>query len=240
MLALRLTRLACGKAVVPGPPECARMGEPLPELPGSCPSQARGPTGMLRDAARSSRPFGGGVSPSASSSKCWGRNMPPVEEPMQSSLAPIPEPAIARRISGRYRVGSIVLLLAGLGYVPGGILLILASWQATPGPYQIGLRYPFGGPLEAWQVTAGFAFVAYGIGFAGLVHAHSRTGSRLLWAVLAISFGVMWLPHLLIGLAFLAVDPTAGTLGPWKAYLPAILVWMAASAVGLIMTWTHR
>jgi hypothetical protein len=49
---LRLTRLACGKVEMPCPPECARMGQPLPEPPGSCPSQARG-------AARSSRPLGG-------------------------------------------------------------------------------------------------------------------------------------------------------------------------------------
>jgi len=166
--------------------------------------------------------------------------MLPVEASLQHSAGPTPEPAIPRSISGRYRLGSVILLLAGLGYVPGGILLILTSWRATPGPYEIGLRYPFGGPLEAWQVTTGFAFVAYGIGFAGLVHAHSRTGSRPLWAVLALSFGVMWLPHLLIGSAFLAGDPTAATLGPWKAYLPAILVWMAVSAVGLIMTWRHR
>jgi hypothetical protein len=49
---LRLTRLACGKGRVPGPPECARMGRPLPEPPGSWPSQARGAarcSAMLRD-----------------------------------------------------------------------------------------------------------------------------------------------------------------------------------------------
>jgi hypothetical protein len=64
--------------VVTCPPECARMSESLPEPPGGreasqeqsgwgCPSQARGPTGMLpeqrwddvRDATRTSRPLGG-------------------------------------------------------------------------------------------------------------------------------------------------------------------------------------
>jgi hypothetical protein len=52
VLGLRLTRLACGKLEMPCPPECARMGVALPEPPGSCPSQARGPTGILREAAR--------------------------------------------------------------------------------------------------------------------------------------------------------------------------------------------
>jgi len=64
---LQLTRLACGKSAVSCPPSCARMSGPFPEPPGGCPSQARGPTGMLRDAARipsgdasrSSRPLGG-------------------------------------------------------------------------------------------------------------------------------------------------------------------------------------
>jgi hypothetical protein len=32
---LQLTRLACGRSVVPRPPGCARMSEPLPEPPGS-------------------------------------------------------------------------------------------------------------------------------------------------------------------------------------------------------------
>jgi hypothetical protein len=54
---LRLSRRASGRFVVSCPPECARMNEPLPEPPGRS-SQARGPTGMLRDAARSSRPLG--------------------------------------------------------------------------------------------------------------------------------------------------------------------------------------
>jgi len=32
---LQLTRLACGKSKESGLPECARMGVPLPEPPGS-------------------------------------------------------------------------------------------------------------------------------------------------------------------------------------------------------------
>jgi hypothetical protein len=38
---LRLTRLACGKSETPGLPECARMGGPLPEPPGSFPYRTR-------------------------------------------------------------------------------------------------------------------------------------------------------------------------------------------------------
>ena len=75
VLGLRLTRRACGRSKASCPPECARMCRLLPEPPGSCPSQARGPTWMLpeqrwddvrdvaripsADATRSSRPLGG-------------------------------------------------------------------------------------------------------------------------------------------------------------------------------------
>lgn len=42
----------------------------------------------------------------------------------------------------RISLGWKLLSLAGLGFIPGGVVLILMSWQPTPGPYAVGARYP--------------------------------------------------------------------------------------------------
>jgi len=139
----------------------------------------------------------------------------------------------------RLGLGTLLLLMAGLGYVPGGILLIVASWKPTAGPYLIGQQYPYGGPLETWQVSAGFAFAAFGVVFAGLCYAQSRRGSRLLWALLLLGFVLMWVPHSWIGIAFLMEDPTAVNLGAWRGYIPFIIVWMSIAGAGFALSWSR-
>mgnify|MGYP001072359664 CR=1 FL=1 len=63
-------------------------------------------------------------------------------------------------------LGWKLLCLSGIMFVLGGIVWIL-QWKPSTGPYLVGENYPFGGYVEAWQVSMGFAFVAFGVLFAG-------------------------------------------------------------------------
>jgi hypothetical protein len=65
------------------------------------------------------------------------------------------------------------LAFSGFGYVPGCVLLIVFTWKPKLGPYAIGERNPYGGYLEAWQVSPGFAFLAFGILF-DITPTHAR------------------------------------------------------------------
>ena len=85
-------------------------------------------------------------------------------------------------------------LLVGIGFV--------LSWRPTPGPYREAVVYPFGGELQAWQVTVGFDWLAFGVLFAGAVLAAARLKSRWLWTVVLLSVTLIAFPHVVIGLAF--------------------------------------
>ncbi len=133
--------------------------------------------------------------------------------------------------------GRNLLTFAGAGFVPAGMVLILLSWRATPGPYLVGERYPYGGYLESWQVATGFAFVAFGVLFVAGVQALARHGGRGLWWALLASYLAMWFPHAFMGVAFVAYDPTLATLRSWVVALPFIFVWMAAVVAGFALIW---
>jgi len=77
------------------------------------------------------------------------------------------QPGILKRVF----TGWTLLAFSWFGYVPGGVLLIVFGWKPKPGPYAIGELYPYGGYLEAWQVSLGFAFLAFGtlFGIASLI-----------------------------------------------------------------------
>jgi hypothetical protein len=66
-------------------------------------------------------------------------------------------------------------------------------------------RYPFGDAERTWQVTVGFDWIAYAILFAVAGVAVRRVGGRRLWALMGLSFAILWFPHLAIGVA-MALD----------------------------------
>ncbi len=81
-------------------------------------------------------------------------------------------------------------------------LFFAASMDPTGGPYAVDERYPFGSALRTWQVTVGFDWIAYAILFGVAGSLARRAGSRLAWAALGVSFAILWLPHVAIGIAF--------------------------------------
>jgi len=133
--------------------------------------------------------------------------------------------------------GRNILVCCGASYILGGMVLVAMSWQQSTGPYAVGSRYPYGGPLESWQVSNGFAFVAFGLAFLAIVSAMVTLRSRVLWAVALGAFVVMWFPHMWIGITFLLADPTFASLQAWSMAIPLILAWMLAAAVGFGLAW---
>ena len=155
---------------------------------------------------------------------------------METNQAQTPQP-VNKRFVWWLRTGWGLLAFAGFGYVPGGALLVLLTWQVTPGPYEIGQLYPYGSYLNAWQVTNGFAFAAFGLLFVTAVIAAAASKSRLLWLAALASFALMWFPHAYMGMAFFADDPTLLSLEMWATALPFILSWMLAAGLGFWLSW---
>jgi hypothetical protein len=90
--------------------------------------------------------------------------------------------------------------------VTGLIGLVFAqSMRPTGGPYEMNERYPFGDAERTWQVTVGFDWIAYAILFAVAGVAVRRVGGRKLRVFMAVSFAILWFPHLAIGVA-MALD----------------------------------
>jgi hypothetical protein len=114
---------------------------------------------------------------------------------------PTPEHAATRASGARARRWGWRLYWANVA-VTGLVGLVFAqSMRLTAGPYTVDERYPFGDAERAYQVTVGFDWIAYAILLAVAGVAIRRTGGRGLWALFALSFVVLWFPHVLIGAA---------------------------------------
>lgn len=89
--------------------------------------------------------------------------------------------------------------------VTGAIgLFFTSAMNPSGGPYAEDRNYPFGDPIQTWQTTVGFDWIAYAILFGAALVAARRLRSRRLFAVIAFSFGLLWLPHVLIAASILA------------------------------------
>lgn len=140
-------------------------------------------------------------------------------------------------ILNRVFTGWNLLAFSGFAYVLGGVLLVVLTWKPKPGPYAIGERYPYGGYLEAWQVSLGFAFLAFGILFGVGSLIGSKVRNKYLWLGLLASFVLMWFPHLFIGVAHVFEDPSLSNLGVWTKFTVPILAWMAIASFGFFLSW---
>ncbi len=108
------------------------------------------------------------------------------------------------RWQGVLRRGWRLLPFAGILYALVGLPFLLTG-EPTGGPYREGERYPFGTELQAWQVTVGVDWLAFALLFAVAAAVARQLPSRSLRVALIVSGALIWLPHLVIGLAF-AID----------------------------------
>jgi len=102
-----------------------------------------------------------------------------------------------------------------------GLVFVVRFWVPTRGPYEANTLYPFGPYLNAWAVSFGFTWVAFGLVFAGLAAHGASAPGRPVWRLLLAAWVVCWLPHAIIGVGF----ASAGRMGP---SLARYRVWAAA------------
>lgn len=93
-----------------------------------------------------------------------------------------------------------LLATSGLPLALGGLGFILRFWQPLPGPYRANESYPLGPYLNAWAVSFGFMWLAFGLVFFALALRTPRTGRS--WLVLVAGWILAWVPHGIIGIGF--------------------------------------
>jgi hypothetical protein len=95
-----------------------------------------------------------------------------------------------------------LLAWSGIPLALGGLGFAVRFWRPSSGPYVANQLYPFGGHLQAWAVSFGFTWLAFGLLFTGAVVCASHRQDWPTWALLLTSWCLCWLPHLIIGIGF--------------------------------------
>ncbi len=125
-----------------------------------------------------------------------------------------------------------LLALSGLPLTLGGLGFVVRFWVPLPGPYLANERYPLGPYVNAWAVSFGFMWIAFGLlFFAGALR--SRHCWRT-WLVLAVTWCLAWVPHGIIGIGFAAAGSNAPSIRLYRdAYSawPGLLRLAIASAI---------
>ena len=93
-----------------------------------------------------------------------------------------------------------LLAASGLPLALGGLGFAVRFWDPTPGPYLANELYPFGSLLNAWAVSFGFMWLAFGLAFFAFAARGPRSART--WIALLVAWLLAWLPHGVIGIAF--------------------------------------
>ena len=97
-------------------------------------------------------------------------------------------------------------------------------WEPLPGPYRANDVYPLGPYLNAWAVSFGFMWVAFGTLF--FVHALRAPHNWRTWLTLFVAWFVAWLPHGVIGIGFAAAgnnEPSIQLYRNWASEWPGLV-----------------
>jgi hypothetical protein len=134
----------------------------------------------------------------------------------------------------------VALLLGGLGF-------IVRFWEPLPGPYTANDLYPLGPYVNTWAVSFGFMWLAFGLAFVVLALRGER--STRTWLALLAAWILAWMPHVIIGVGFLAAGRNESSVQlyrDWASQWPGLLrLWVSGlilvihfglSAVGFILT----
>ncbi len=122
------------------------------------------------------------------------------------------------------------LACSGVPLALGGLGFVLRFWEPTSGPYRANELYPLGPYLNAWAVSFGFMWVAFGLVFYGLALQAPRTWRT--WLLLFAGWSLAWLPHGIIGLGFAAAgsnQPSFDLYRAWASRWPGLVqLWASA------------
>lgn len=119
----------------------------------------------------------------------------------------------------------VPLALAGLGF-------IVQFWEPLPGPYRANEVYPLGPYLNAWAVSFGFMWMAFGLLFFTLALRAPRTGRT--WFTLFVAWLLAWLPHGIIGIGFVAAgdnQPSIQVYRNWASEWPGLVRLCVSAAI---------
>jgi hypothetical protein len=137
-------------------------------------------------------------------------------------------------------IGWRLLAWSGMWFIPSGAILIWMSWHPTPGPYTIGERYPYGTLTEAWQISLGFSWVAFGLLFVGMALTGERLKSHWLWLSLLISTILVLFPHIWLGVMMVIDDPSLRNFGPWLIALSFGFLWVLTIGLGFVLAYKFK
>ena len=127
-----------------------------------------------------------------------------------------------------------LLSASGLPLSLGGLGFLVRFWQPLPGPYLANHSYPLGPYLNAWAVSFGFMWLAFGLLFFALALSTPRTGR--LWLTLFAGWALCWLPHAIIGIGFALAGsnrPSVELYQDWASSWPG-LVTLAGSTLIMV------
>ncbi len=119
-----------------------------------------------------------------------------------------------------------LLACSGIPLALGGVGFAVRFWKPTPGPYLANVRYPFGSHLNAWAVSFGFMWLAFGLLFFLVACAAPRTART--WFGLLAAWCLAWLPHGVIGVAAAVAGGNAPSFERYRQ-------WGSGSAGALIL-----
>jgi hypothetical protein len=127
-----------------------------------------------------------------------------------------------------------ILAASGVPLALGGIGFVVRFWEPLPGPYLANERYPLGPYLNAWAVSFGFMWLAFGLAFFALALLAPR--SRRVWVALLVAWFLAWLPHGIIGIGFAAAGSNQATVQLYRDWASQWLglVRLLASALILV------
>ena len=109
-----------------------------------------------------------------------------------------------------------LLACSGIPLALGGLSFVVRFWKPTSGPYLANVRYPFGSHLNAWAVSFGFMWLAFGLLFFLAACAAPRTART--WFGLFMAWCLAWFPHALIGVAAAAAGGNAPSFERYRQW----------------------
>ncbi len=131
-------------------------------------------------------------------------------------------------------LGWRLLAWSGITLSLGGFGFVVRFWKPTEGPYLANEIYPYGSHLNAWAVSFGFTWLAFGLLFFGLATLGARESKLTVWVILLAAWMLCWLPHGVIGVAFAWAgrnEPSIETYRVWGSQLSGFLVLLQGAVI---------